>query len=81
MEFTEQLELIVKVDNNYKAEMLSKILTDLDFVSSVEIVSKVSAENLTTNNEQDFFALAGLWENRDYTADSLRQAAWGEDVE
>jgi hypothetical protein len=80
MEFTDQLELIVKVDNNYKAEMLSKILADLDFVSSVEIVSKTSAKNLTTENEQDFFALAGLWENGGHTIESLREAAWGDDI-
>ncbi|WP_245911994.1 hypothetical protein [Brunnivagina elsteri] len=60
-----------------KAEMLSKILSALDFVNSVELM-----EDKTTisNNEQDFFALAGLWENRDVTTESIRQKAWREDV-
>lgn len=57
--------------------MLSKILSALDFVNSVEVI-----EDKTTisNNEQDFFALAGLWENRNVTTESIRQKAWREDV-
>ena len=30
-------------------------------------------------NEQDFFATAGIWENRDINIDSLRKKAWGEE--
>jgi hypothetical protein len=70
-------QLIVRVADKEKAEMLSKILSALDFVSSVEVM-----EDKTTisNNEKDFFALAGLWENRNVTTESIRQEAWREDV-
>jgi hypothetical protein len=70
-------QLIVRVADKEKAEMLSKILSALDFVNSVELM-----EDKTTisNNEQDFFTLAGLWENRDVTTESIRQKAWREDV-
>jgi hypothetical protein len=69
-------QLIVHVSDSTKAETLSKILTALDFVNSVEII-----EDKTTlsDNEQDFFALAGLWENRNITPKSIRQAAWREE--
>lgn len=71
----EQLKLIVRVANKDNAEMLTKILTSLDFVNSVEIVEQ---KPTTSNEEQDFFSLAGLWENRDITTESIRQEAWRE---
>ncbi len=71
-------QLIVRVADKQKAEMLSKILSALDFVNSVELMEdKTTTPN---NNEQDFFALAGLWENRNVTTESIRQEAWREDV-
>ena len=69
-------QLIVQVVDTDKAEMLSKLLTALDFVNSVEI----QEQNQTKmDNEQDFFALAGLWDNRTITAETIRQEAWRED--
>jgi hypothetical protein len=69
-------QLIVHISDSKKAETLSKILTALDFVNSVEII-----EDKTTlsDNEQDFFSLAGLWEDRDITPKSIRKAAWREE--
>ncbi len=74
----EQLQLIVRVSDKGKAEMLTKILTSLDFVNSVEIVED---KPTISDEEQDFFYLAGLWENRDITTESLRQEAWRENVQ
>ncbi|HEY9702448.1 MAG TPA: hypothetical protein V6C58_08385 [Allocoleopsis sp.] len=68
-------QLIVKVDDQEKAQMLSKILTALDFVNSVEIIEYKAPK---TDDDQDFFSLAGLWENRNITTDSLRAKAWKE---
>jgi hypothetical protein len=69
-------QLIVHISDPKKAETLSKILTALDFVNSVEIIED---QTTLSDNEQDFFALAGLWENRDITPKSIRQTAWREE--
>lgn len=69
-------QLIVKVVDKEKAEMLFKILSALDFVNSVEVME----DKGTIDDEQDFFSLAGLWENRNVTTESIRQQAWREDV-
>jgi hypothetical protein len=68
-------QLIVQVADKEKAEMLFKILSALDFVNSVEVM-----ENKTnvSDNEQDFFSLAGLWENRNITTELIRQQPWRE---
>ncbi len=70
-------QLIVQVADKEKAEMLFKILSALDFVNSVEVMKDKVA---TSDDEQDFFSLAGLWENRNITTESIRQQAWREDV-
>lgn len=69
-------QLIVHINDQEKAETLSEILTALDFVDSVEIIED---QTTLSDNEQDFFALAGLWEHRDITAKSIRKAAWREE--
>ncbi len=70
-------QLIVKVADKEKAEMLFKILSALDFVSSVDVIEDKA---IISDNEQDFFSLAGLWENRNITAESIRQQAWRENI-
>jgi hypothetical protein len=65
--------LIVRVTDKVKAEMLSKVLKSLDFVSSMEFIEDGAT---LSDSDRDFFALAGLWENRDVTTQSIRQEAW-----
>ncbi|GAX35001.1 hypothetical protein [Nodularia sp. NIES-3585] len=66
-------QLIVRVADKEKAEMLLKILSSLDFVNSVELMEDNA--NIS-EDEQDFFSLVGLWENRNLTTESIRQEAW-----
>lgn len=68
-------QLLVKVANQEKAQMLLNLLKSLDFIESVETIPDPVSNS---QNEADFFALAGLWENRDLTTDSIRQEAWKE---
>ncbi len=67
-------QLVIHITDQEKAEMLSKILASLDFVQAVEIIED---QPITSEKEQDFFALAGLWENREnLSIDTIRQTAW-----
>ncbi|GCL38711.1 hypothetical protein H6F47_24825 [Sphaerospermopsis sp. FACHB-1094] len=66
-------QLIIQVADKEKAEMLLKIISALDFVKSVEVVED---NNNIADSEQDFFDLAGIWENRDISTQSIRQEAW-----
>ena len=49
-------QLIVQVADKEKAEMLCKILSALDFVSSVEVMEDKA---IISDNEQDFFLWRG----------------------
>ena len=66
-------QLIIQVADKEKAEMLLKIISALDFVNSVEVVED---NTNIADNQQDFFALAGMWETRNITTESIRQKAW-----
>ena len=66
-------QLIIQVADKEKVEMLLKIIFALDFVNSVEVVED---NTNIADNQQDFFALAGMWETKNITTESIRQKAW-----
>jgi hypothetical protein len=71
-------QIIIQVKNKEKAKVLYELLTALDFVDAVETFSTGEHETalFTEAETNDFFALAGLWEGRDITLESIRQKAW-----
>jgi len=70
-------QLIIKVADKEKAQMLLAIISALDFVNSVEVIKD---KTTISDNEEDFFSLAGLWENRNITTESIRKEAWRREV-
>jgi len=71
-------QIIIQVEDKEKAILLLELLTALDFVSSVKTSHKEGTEKDTTVSEEpsDFFSLAGLWEDREISLESIRQKAW-----
>jgi len=65
-------QFVIQVKNKEKAKILYELLASLDFVEFVRTVTK---EN-DAEEAEDFFALAGLWEGRDISLESIRQQAW-----
>jgi hypothetical protein len=70
-------QLIIKVADKEKAQMLLSIISALDFVNSVEVIEY---KTIVSDDEEDFFSLAGLWENRNITTESIRKEAWRREV-
>ena len=71
-------QIVVEVEDAAKAEMLLELLKALNFVNAVKASEKEHLQaNITTLQEtSDFFSLAGLWENREVSLESIRQKAW-----
>ncbi len=65
-------QITIRVQNKEKAKLLFDLLRSLDFVEAVETTDELHSEK----GNDDFFALAGLWANRDISQDDLRQKAW-----
>jgi hypothetical protein len=71
-------QIVVQVRDKEKAKALYELLTALDFVDSVQTSETEAAKTDSTAHEDqfDFFSLAGLWQERQVTQDSIRQKAW-----
>jgi hypothetical protein len=65
-------QIVIQVKNKEKAKILHELLASLDFVEFVRMATKDN----DTEETEDFFALAGLWEGRDISQESIRQQAW-----
>ena len=65
-------QITIRVLNKEKAKLLFDLLRSLDFVETVETTDELQSEK----SDDDFFALAGIWADRDITQESLRQQAW-----
>lgn len=73
----EQITILVR--DRHKAKSLLDLLRALDFVSVLEIEDV--EESLTDSNngvtrEEEFFAAAGMWKDRDINTESIRASAW-----
>ena len=72
----EQITILIR--DRQKANSLVDLLRSLDFVTILEIedVPTVSMDTeAIKSREEEFFAAAGIWKDREITADSLRAVA------
>ena len=71
--------ITVTVDNQEKARMLSELLKALDFVNEVKL-NRTSQQptDEEKDGDTDFFALAGLWKDRQVDIETIRRQAWPE---
>lgn len=70
--------IILKIKNKKKLDHFLAFIKDLDFVEVLQDTqtSKQEVKQAKQGKSNDFFALAGIWENRDIDADDLRAKAW-----
>lgn len=68
-------QIIIRIRDRKKTRSLLDFLKSLDFVESVT-EKEVSVESPTEAEDDDFFALAGLWSGRDISLKSLHEQAW-----
>jgi hypothetical protein len=71
------LEMAIQKIQQLPPEQQKKAIA---FIESLEFQSnqppKNNAPELNSNQEQDFFDMAGIWSNQDITTESLRLKAW-----
>ncbi len=64
---------------DHKLQTFLTFIEDLSYVQVVEASSDELPETTSSNESphtDDFMALAGMWEDRDITAEELRAKAW-----
>lgn len=65
-------QITIHINNREKARLLLELLDSLDFIDLVEVKHQRASEQ----DEAEFFALAGIWQGRDISQESLRNSAW-----
>ena len=68
-------QITIQIKNKKKAQALLDFLKSLDFIEDINFTN-LSANSAAQMGEKDFFALAGIWSERDVTLDSIRSTAW-----
>ena len=73
-------EITIQISDRYKTPALLNFLKTLDFVENIRRVEFPLAGVKETNKDEEFFALAGLWADKDITLNSIRREAWPQRV-
>ena len=68
-------QITIRIRDRKKAQTLIDFLKSLDFVETI-VEKEFSDESSTVNEENEFFAMAGLWEGRDISLKTIREQAW-----
>jgi hypothetical protein len=70
-------QIIIRIKDRKKAQTLIEFLKSLDFVERItdKELPDVNESDMT-NQEKEFFAMAGLWEGRDISVKTIREQAW-----
>jgi hypothetical protein len=74
------LELAIQKIQQFPAEQRNQVIQFVEFLdfTSSQASTTPQADLDQLDPDAAFFALAGMWETKDITAESLRAAAWRE---
>lgn len=68
-------QITIRIRDRKKAQTLIDFLKSLDFVETIT-EKELSEESGDVNGENEFFAMAGLWEGRNVSLKTIREQAW-----
>ena len=69
-------QIVIRIKDKKKARALANFLQTLDFVETVTASASSISQKSRHAKKGDFFSLAGIWEGRDTSLESIRQKAW-----
>ena len=70
------LEMAIQKIQQFPSEQRNQVIQFIEFLDFT--TSQASSTVSQTDAEEAFFKLAGIWETKDITAESLRAKAWRE---
>jgi hypothetical protein len=72
------LEMAIQKIQQFPPEQRNQVIQFVEFLDFTSSQATTAPEPPQPNAEEAFFELAGIWENKDITAESLRAEAWRE---
>ncbi len=73
------LEMAIKKIQQFTPEQLVKICEYIDFLEFQANQQKQTPLAKAPQQKQDFFAAAGIWEEKNITLEQIRKDAWGKE--
>jgi hypothetical protein len=74
------LEMVIQKIQQLPPEQRNQVIQFIEFLDfKSSKMETIDQQIYKPDSEQAFFELAGLWENKDITAESLRAEAWREE--
>jgi Protein of unknown function (DUF2281) len=74
------LEMAIQKIQQLPPEQRNQVIQFIEFLDfKFSQTETIDQQTHKPDSEQEFFELAGLWENKDITAESLRAEAWREE--
>lgn len=72
------LEMAIQKIQQFPPEQRNKVIEFVEFLDFQSNRSRKAGSAINAHQTQAFFELAGLWEDKSITAESIRTEAWGE---
>jgi hypothetical protein len=74
------LEMAIQKIQQFTPEQRNKVIEFIEFLEfQSSQTENIDQQTNKPDTEQAFFELAGLWENKEITTESLRAEAWREE--
>lgn len=72
------LEMAIQKIQQFPPEQRNQVIQFIEFLDFSTSKATTATEQNSPDAEAGFFELAGIWESKDITAESLRAEAWRE---
>lgn len=66
-------EITIQIKGKTKTRALLNFLKTLDFIENISSAELSIDDDADAGKDEEFLSLAGMWENREVTIDSIRQ--------
>jgi putative SOS response-associated peptidase YedK len=73
------IEMAIQRIQQFPLEQRNKVIEYIEFLEFQAYRQQEKQPETTLEQNQDFFALAGIWEGKDITLDHIRKEAWGKE--
>lgn len=71
-------QIILEIDDDAHAALMMELLGALAFVRAAKIIPTPLESKEESDPPGDFFSLAGIWEGREVSKETIRECAWPE---
>ncbi len=74
------LEMAIQKIQHFSPEQRNKVIEFIEFIEFQTSQTKtIEPKKDDSNQEQSFFELAGIWEEKNITLDDIRKDGWGQE--